>query len=85
MALQIPPEYSQFFAHPQKEPEIPLGIYRHYKGGIYLVTGTSQHTETLEVLVQYEGETGKWSRSLSQFTEEVNGVSRFSLLLSIRF
>lgn len=27
------------------EPELPTGIYRHYKGGMYLVLGIAQHTE----------------------------------------
>jgi hypothetical protein len=28
-------------------------IYRHYKGGCYVVVGEAQHTETLEKLVIY--------------------------------
>lgn len=29
------------------------GIYRHYKGGLYLVLGLAQHSETAERLVAY--------------------------------
>lgn len=29
-------------------------IYRHFKGGLYVVVGEAQHTETLEDLVLYQ-------------------------------
>ncbi len=30
--------------------EIPLGIYKRYKGNYYLVIGVAKHSETLEDL-----------------------------------
>lgn len=65
------------------------GKYKHYKGKLYEVIGTAQHSETLEVLVVYkalyqpEGE-NLWVRPLKMFTEEVevNGkkMKRFEYL-----
>lgn len=58
---------------------IPLGTYKHYKGGLYQVVDTVIHSETLEELVLYKPlyETndefnGKlWVRPLSMFKEQV--------------
>jgi len=65
---------------------IPQGIYRHYKGNLYQVLHTAQHSETQEALVVYRclyGEYGVWVRPLSMFSEtvEVEGkrVPRFEL------
>ena len=65
---------------------IPQGIYRHYKGSLYQVLHTAQHSETEEALVVYRclyGEYGVWVRPLSMFSEtvEVEGkqVLRFEL------
>ncbi|MGP5011290.1 DUF1653 domain-containing protein [Psychrobacter glacincola] len=65
---------------------IPQGIYRHYKGSLYQVLHTAQHSETQEELVVYRclyGEYGVWVRPLSMFsaTVEVEGkqVPRFEL------
>ena len=65
---------------------IPQGIYRHYKGSLYQVLHTAQHSETQEALVVYRclyGEYGVWVRPLSMFSEtvEVEGkqVPRFEL------
>lgn len=55
---------------------IKPGKYRHYKGGLYEVTGIAQHSETLEKLVVYkalyqpEGE-NLWVRPLAMFSEDV--------------
>jgi len=64
---------------------LPTGIYRHYKGPYYRVTGVAQHSETEEHLVIYQslyGEKGMWVRPLSMFTEIVDledkTVPRFS-------
>ena len=70
----------------QQLQSVPQGIYRHYKGSLYQVFHTSQHSETEESLVVYiclYGEYGVWVRPLSMFSEtvEVEGkqVPRFEL------
>jgi len=55
--------------------ELPLGRYRHYKGGEYQVMGIARHSETNELLVVYRplyGEGALWVRPLSMFIESVN-------------
>lgn len=50
------------------------GLYRHYKGGDYLVLGVARHSETEELVVVYQalyGERGLWVRPLKMFTETV--------------
>ena len=66
---------------------IPAGIYRHYKGNLYEVTGLAHHSETEEELVVYRalyGEFGLWVRPAAMFAEtvEFNGetVARFTLV-----
>ena len=66
---------------------VARGIYRHYKGNLYQVLHTAQHSETEELLVVYRclyGEYGVWVRPLAMFTEtvEVDGkqVARFELV-----
>ena len=66
---------------------IPQGIYRHYKGNLYQVLHTAQHSETEESLVVYRclyGEYGVWVRPLTMFTETVlvdnKEVLRFELI-----
>ena len=56
------------------------GLYRHYKGNNYRVTGLARHSETLEPLVVYQalyGERGLWVRPAAMFSEtvEVDGKS----------
>ena len=65
---------------------VSQGIYRHYKGSLYQVLHTAQHSETEEALVVYRclyGEYGVWVRPLAVFSEtvEVEGkqVPRFEL------
>lgn len=62
------------------------GIYRHYKGNLYEVLGTAQHSESEEHVVVYRalyGDYGLWVRPLEMFTESVtkDGCSqpRFAL------
>ena len=46
------------------EPIRP-GVYRHFKGNLYRVLFTAQHSETREELVVYQalyGEQGYWVR-----------------------
>lgn len=71
----------------QQLQSIPQGIYSHYKGSLYQVLHTAQHSETEESLVVYRclyGEYGVWVRPLAMFTEtvEVDGkqVARFELV-----
>ena len=67
-------------------PPIPLGSYRHYKGGLYEVTGFAIHSETMEDMVIYKalyGEQKTWVRPLTMWNEtvSVNGKDerRFTL------
>lgn len=55
-------------------PALPLGKYRHYKGGEYEVIGVARHSETLEPMVVYRplyNESGWWLRPFAMFVEEV--------------
>lgn len=50
------------------------GIYKHYKGALYKVIGTGQHSETEEWLVYYQalyGEYGYWVRPMDMFQQSV--------------
>lgn len=57
--------------------EIKLGKYRHYKGGIYEVTGVAMHSEFPEQeLVIYihptdDGKEQLWARPIEMFLEDV--------------
>ena len=56
-------------------PSIPLGRYRHYKGGEYEILGVARHSETLEPVVIYRplyNQTGLWVRPYSMFVEQVD-------------
>lgn len=51
------------------------GIYKHYKGDLYIVEDIATHSETLEKYVVYRGlyEDGPlWVRPYSLFVDEVN-------------
>lgn len=55
-------------------PAIPLGRYRHYKGGEYEVIGVVRHSETLEPMVLYRplyNASGMWVRPFNMFLEPV--------------
>lgn len=72
------------------ENNIPQGIYRHYKGNLYQVLHTAQHSETEEALVVYRclyGEYGVWVRPLEMFAETVKvegkEVPRFELIKAL--
>ena len=71
----------------QNQATVAQGIYRHYKGSLYQVLHTAQHSETEESLVVYRclyGEYGVWVRPLSMFAERVmvegKQVPRFELI-----
>ena len=71
----------------QIQSTVAQGIYRHYKGSLYQVLHTAQHSETEETLVVYRclyGEYGVWVRPLAMFTETVmhdgTEVPRFELI-----
>ena len=67
--------------------ELQAGIYKHYKGNLYEVLTTAQHSETEEWMVVYKalyGEEGMWVRPYEMFVErvEVDGemVNRFAFV-----
>ena len=67
---------------------VAQGIYRHYKGSLYQVLHTAQHSETEETLIVYRclyGEYDVWVRPLSMFSEIVmidgKEVPRFELMV----
>lgn len=54
--------------------ELKKGIYKHYKGNLYEVFMTAQHSETEEWMVVYKalyGEEGMWVRPYDMFMEKV--------------
>ena len=70
---------------------VPCGKYRHYKGKIYEVIGTSIHTETLEELILYKDEDGitTWARPVKMWYEPVQlldgrTVPRFTRIEEIK-
>ena len=69
---------------------VPQGIYRHYKGSLYQVLYTAQHSETEEALVVYRclyGEYGVWVRPVAMFAETVTvdgkHLARFELIKAL--
>lgn len=68
-------------------PTLPLGRYRHYKGGEYEVLGVVRHSETLEPFVLYRplyNQSGLWVRPFTMFCETIEHQGqrkpRFALL-----
>jgi len=63
------------------------GIYKHYKGNLYEVFTTAQHSETEEWMVVYKslyGEEEMWVRPYDMFIEKVvidgKEVERFAYI-----
>lgn len=56
-----------------KNQTVKLGIYRHFKGGIYEVLEIATHSETMETMVVYRNrESVKWwVRPASMWNETV--------------
>ncbi len=53
---------------------IKPGVYRHFKGNLYRVLFTAQHSETREEMVVYQalyGERGYWVRPAAMWLEAV--------------
>ena len=61
------------------------GIYKHYKGDLYIVEDIATHSETLEKYVVYRGlyaNSPLWGRPINLFIDEVNKngqIYRFEL------
>lgn len=55
-------------------PTLPLGHYRHFKGGNYEVIGVVRHSETLAPMVLYrplDSDVGLWVRPYEMFVARV--------------
>jgi hypothetical protein len=51
------------------------GLYRHYKGNLYVVTDVVRHTESKDYLVVYHEKSNpesSWARPLDMFKESVS-------------
>ena len=58
--------------------EVAPGLYVHYRGGLYWVSGVVTHAETHERLVVYQAAAGEfYARPVASFTESAGGVPRF--------
>ena len=69
---------------------VSQGIYRHYKGNLYQVLHTAQHSETEESVVVYRclyGDYDVWVRPLTMFSETVlvdgKELPRFELIKAL--
>lgn len=63
-------------------------IYRHFKGGLYIVTDVVVNSESLEIEVIYKDFTSSqlaWSRHLKQFFSGVNTTKYPDALQKVRF
>ena len=65
----------------KKAHKLQLGLYQHYKGGLYTLEEVAFHHESLEEWVVYRAEYGEkllFLRPLEMFLEEVeiNGVKQ---------
>ena len=61
--------------------ELRPGVYRHFKGGLYLLLGQACHSETMEKMVVYQalyGERGWWIRPADMWLEKPD--DKFSML-----
>ncbi len=70
--------------------QLQKGRYKHYKGAMYEVISTAQHSETEEWMVVYKalyGAEGMWVRPYAMFVEKVavagEMIDRFSYVDSL--
>lgn len=62
--------------------------YRHFKGGIYIVTDIAVHSETEGIMVVYKSfndPTLTWVRPLAMFLSEVDGEKYPDVKQEMRF
>lgn len=58
----------------------PSDVWRHWRGGLYVVYFLVEHTETKEILVIYGTDGKKYARPLNMWNTEARvGVRRFTL------
>lgn len=62
---------------------VAIGVYRHYKGGEYLIKCIATHTETKEDMVIYVNlkHNSVWARPITEWMKPVEGqpgVKRFT-------
>ena len=63
----------------EEKSKIEPGLYRHYKGNLYLVVDEARHSETLERMTVYRALYGKrelWVRPSVMFSEKVTVEGR---------
>ena len=59
---------------------IPKGVYRHFKGKLYMVTDVAIHTETLDAYVVYHAldePSVSYVRPAKMWNDVINGKKRF--------
>lgn len=64
------------------------GIYKHYKGDLYIVEDIARHSETLEKMVVYRALYGNgelWCRPYNLFTDEIDRQKHPEIKQKYRF
>ena len=64
------------------------GIYKHYKGYLYIVEGIAHHSETLEKMVVYRalyGDNELWYRPYDLFMSEIDRQKQPEVKQKYRF
>jgi hypothetical protein len=64
----------------------PVGVYRHRKGGTYIVFAHTINEDTLAPLVHYYSieRSSRWTRTIENFTQTVDGRPRFERIGELR-